>query len=134
MARRTSGNVRHAPDGKVMRDVYSPDGTLEGTQTSDDTPKKKHKAWLFHIQEIQEGARAAAERRKPNSRPLRTLARRQNAKKKQESQPTNLSLYAHCLRAFTSGRLVWDRSEPRSKKYNTELSCLQSRLLRNEML
>ena len=42
----------------------------------------------------------------PTRRPPATLARRQNAEKKQESQPANLSLYAHCLRAFTWYRAI----------------------------
>ena len=52
-----------------------------------------------------------------------------NSKKKQESQPANPSLYAHCMRAFTSGRLAWDRSEPGSKKYNPRTCAGLGRLL-----
>ena len=40
MNRRTSGNARFAPDGEMMRDLSSPGGTLEDTQTFDGTPKK----------------------------------------------------------------------------------------------
>ena len=95
MARRTSGNVRFAPDGKVMRDIYSPDGTLEGTQTLDDTPQKKHKAWLF---QIQEGASAAAKRRKLNSQAVKVA--RKKAKREEESgEPAHDSLGVRALLA-----------------------------------
>ena len=95
MARRTSGNVRFAPDGKVMRDIYSPDGTLEGTQTLDDTPQKKHKAWLF---QIQVGASAAAKRRKLNSQAVKVA--RKKAKREEESgEPAHDSLGVRALHA-----------------------------------
>ena len=80
MAQRKTGNLRHAPDGKVMGGVYSPGGTLEGTRTFDDTPKKEHKAWLF---QIQEGASAAAKRRKLNSQAVKGA--RKKAKREEES-------------------------------------------------
>ena len=80
MAQRKTGNVRHAPDGKVMGDVYSPGGTLEGTRTFDDAPKKEHKAWLF---QIQEGASAAAKRRKLNSQAVKNA--RKKAKREEKT-------------------------------------------------
>ena len=78
-----------------MRDVYSPDGTLEGTQTPDDTPQKKHKAWLF---QIQEGAKAAAKRRKLNSQAVKVA--RKKAKREEESGgPAHDSLGVRALHA-----------------------------------
>ena len=47
MKKRTFGNVRLAPDGNMLRDVSSHDGTVEDTQTLRDTPLKQHKAWLY---------------------------------------------------------------------------------------
>ena len=96
MARRTSGNVRHAPDGKVMRDVYSPGGTLEGTQTFADTPQKKHKAWLF---EIQEGASEAAKRRKLNSQAVKN-ARKKAKREEKTGKPARES---PAVRALVAG-------------------------------
>ena len=78
-----------------MRDVYSPDGTLEGTQTFDDTPQKKHKAWLF---QIQEGASAAAKRRKLNSQAVSNVRKKFKAKEK-SGEPVRESLAVRALLA-----------------------------------
>ena len=80
MAHRKTGNVRLAPDGKMMRDASFPGGTLVGTQTYGDTPEKKHKAWLLNIQE---DARAAAGHRKLNSQAVK------NARKKAKREEKN---------------------------------------------
>ena len=78
-----------------MRDVYSPGGTLEGTQTFDDTPKKNNKAWLF---QIQEDARAAAGHRKLNSQAVKNA--RKKAKREEESgEPAHDSLGVRALLA-----------------------------------
>ena len=96
MAQRKTGNVRLAPDGNMMRDASSPGGTLEGTQTFADTPQKKHKAWLF---QIQEGASEAAKRRKLNSQAVKNA--RKKAKREEESgEPARESL---AVRAFHAG-------------------------------
>ena len=95
MAQRKTGNVRLAPDGNMMRDASSPGGTLEGTQTFADTPQKKHKAWLF---QIQEGASAAAKRRKLNSQAVKVA--RKKAKREEESgEPARDSLGVRALLA-----------------------------------
>ena len=95
MAHRKTGNVRLAPDGKMMRDASSPGGTLEGTQTYDDTPQKMHMAWLLNIQE---DARAAAGHRKLNSQAAKVA--RKKAKRKEESgEPARESLDVRALLA-----------------------------------
>ena len=132
MAQRKTGNVRLAPDGNMMRDASSPGGTLVGTQTYGDTPEKKHKAWLFNIQE---DARAAAGHRKLNSQAVKNARKKAKREEKTGKRPANLPLYAHWLRAFPSSRLLaWDRSEPSCKRRSPRNCAEQSRLLRNEML
>ena len=96
MARRTSGNARHAPDGNMMRDAFSPGGTLEGTQTFADTPQKKHKAWLF---QIQEGASEAAKRRKLNSQAVK-VARKKAKREEKTGKPARES---PAVRALVAG-------------------------------
>ena len=57
--------------------------------------KKNHKAWLFHIQE---GARAAAERRKLNSKAVKSA--RKKAKLEEETgEPARESLALRALHA-----------------------------------
>ena len=132
MAQRKTGNVRLASDGKMMRDASSPGGTLVGTQTYGDTPEKNTRHGCSTSKRTPARQRGTAN---STRRPSRTLARRQNAKKKQESEPANLPLYAHWLRAFPSSRLLaWDRSEPSCKRHSPRKCAEQSRLLRNEML
>jgi len=63
------------------------------------TPLKKHKAWLQH--DIPQGARAAAGRRILNSQAIKNARKKAKREENQESQPKNLSVYAHCMRAFT---------------------------------
>ena len=103
MARRTFGNVRLAPDGKMLRDVSSPGGTVEDTQTLRDTPHKQHKAWLYD-----EGATtgaaaddtgattgAAAERRKLNSKAISNVRKKaKNADKSEEPARESLTVRA----------------------------------------
>ena len=96
MARRTYGNGRFAPDGKITRGALSPGGTLEGTQTLDGTPLKKHKARLFRIQE---GARAAAERRKRNSQAIKNARK----KAKREEETGELARESLAVRALLAG-------------------------------
>ena len=79
-----------------MRDAYSPDRTLEGTQTPDDTPQKKHKAWLF---QIQEGASAAAKRRKLNSQAVKN-ARKKAKREEKTGKPARES---PAVRALVAG-------------------------------
>ena len=106
MARRTFGNVRLAPDGKMLRDVSSPGGTVEDTQTLRDTPDKQHKAWLYD-----EGAttgaaaddtgattRAAAERRKVNSKAISNVRKKAKAADK-SGEPVRESLAVRALLA-----------------------------------
>ena len=106
MSRRNFGNVRLAPDGKMIRDVFSPSGTLKDTQTLVDTPDKQHKAWLYD-----EGATtgaaaddtgattgAAAECRKLNSKAISNV--RKKAKKADKSEePARESLAVRALLA-----------------------------------
>ena len=106
MARRTFGNVRLAPDGKMLRDVSSPGGTVEDTQTLRDTPDKQHKAWQYD-----EGATtgaaaddtgattgAAAERRKLNSQAVSNIRKKFKAKEK-SGEPVRESLAVRALLA-----------------------------------
>jgi hypothetical protein len=105
MARRTFGNVRLAPD-KMLRDVSSPGGTVEDTQTLRDTPHKQHKAWLYD-----EGATtgaaaddtgattgAAAERRKLNSKAISNVRKKAKAADK-SGEPVRESLAVRALLA-----------------------------------
>ena len=96
MAQRKTGNVRLAPDGNMMRDASSPGGTLEGTQTFADTPQKKHKAWLF---QIQEGASEAAKRRKLNSQAVKN-ARKKAKREEKTGKPARES---PAVRALVAG-------------------------------
>ena len=134
MKKRTFGNVRLAPDGKMLRDVSSHDGTVEDTQTLRDTPLKQHKAWLYDegatngaaaddtgagAAADDTGATTAAERRKLNSQAVSNVRKKFKAKEKSgEPVRESLSLYAHCLQAFTSGRLARDRSDSRRKEHS----------------
>ena len=95
MARRKFDNVRLAPDGKMVRDVPSPRGTLEDTQTLVDTPHKQHKAWLYHT-----GATtgAAAERRKLNSKAISNVHKKAKAADK-SGEPVRESLAVRALLA-----------------------------------
>ena len=95
MAQRKTGNVRLAPDGNMMRDASSPGGTLEGTQTFADTPQKKHKAWLF---QIQEGASEAAKRRKLNSQAVKN-ARKKAKREEKTGKPARESPAVRALAA-----------------------------------
>ena len=79
----------------MERDASSPGGTLEGTQTFADTPQKKHKAWLF---QIQEGARVAAKRRKLNSQAVSNVRKKFKAKEK-SGEPVRESLAVRALLA-----------------------------------
>ena len=131
MARRTFGNVRLAPDGKMLRDVSSPGGTVEDTQTLRDTPDKQHKAWLYD-EGATTGAAAddtgATTRRKLNSEAVSNIRKKFKAKEKSgEPVRESLSLYAHCLRAFTTGRLARDRSDSRRKTHSPRKSAELSR-------
>jgi len=96
MAQRKTGNVRLARDGKMMRDASSPGGTLVGTQTYGDTPEKKHKAWLFNIQE---DARAAAGHRKLNSQAVKN-ARKKAKREEKTGKPARES---PAVRALVAG-------------------------------
>ena len=106
MKKRTFGNVRLAPDGKMLRDVSSPGGTVEDTQTLRDTPDKQHKAWLYD-----EGATtgaaaddtgattgAAAERRKLNSKAISNVHKKAKAADK-SGEPVRESLAVRALLA-----------------------------------
>ena len=75
MARRKFDNVRLAPDGKMIRDAFSPGGTFADTQTLADTPNKRNMAWQY---DIPPGAitGAVAERHKANGKAYRAFARR----------------------------------------------------------
>ena len=72
MARRKFGNVRLAPDGKMIRAVSSPGETFADTQTLADTPNKRNMAWQY---DIPPGATtgAAGERRKLNAHAIRNV-------------------------------------------------------------
>jgi len=96
MAQRKTGNVRLARDGKMMRDASSPGGTLVGTQTYGDTPEKKHKAWLFNIQE---DARAAAGHRKLNSQAVKNARK----KAKREEKTGKRARESPAVRALVAG-------------------------------
>ena len=106
MARRKFGNVRLAPDGKMLRDVSSPGGTVEDTQTLRDTPDKQHKAWQYD-----EGATtgaaaddtgattgAGAERRKLNSKAISNVRKKFKAADK-SGEPVRESLAVRALLA-----------------------------------
>ena len=106
MARRKFGNVRLAPDGKMIRYVSSPSGTFEDTQTLVDTPHKQHKAWLYDVGATTGAAAddtgattgAAAERRKLNSQAISNV--RKKAKSADKSgEPVRESLDVRALLA-----------------------------------
>ena len=101
MARRTFGNVRLAPDGKMLRDVSSPGGTHEDTQTLRDTPDKQHKAWLYD-EGATTGAAAddtgATTRRKLNSQAVSNIRKKFKAKEK-SGEPVRESLAVRALLA-----------------------------------
>ena len=104
MARRTFGNVRLAPDGKMLRDVASPGGTVEDTQTLRDTPDKQHKAWQYDegattgAAADDTGATTAAERRKLNSQAVSNVRKKFKAKEK-SGEPVRESLAVRALLA-----------------------------------
>ena len=90
----------------MRRDVASPGGTVEDTQTLRDTPLKKHKAWLYD-----EGATtgaaaddtgattgAAAERRKLNSQAVSNVRKKFKAADK-SGEPVRESLAVRALLA-----------------------------------
>jgi hypothetical protein len=115
MKKRTFGNVRLAPDGKMLRDVSSHDGTVEDTQTLRDTPLKQHKAWLYDegatngaaADDTGAGAAAddtgattgaAAERRKLNSQAVSNVRKKAKAADK-SGEPVRESLAVRALLA-----------------------------------
>jgi hypothetical protein len=113
MKKRTFGNVRLAPDGKMLRDVSSHDGTVEDTQTLRDTPLKQHKAWLYDegatngaaaddtgagAAADDTGATTAAERRKLNSQAVSNVRKKFKAKEK-SGEPVRESLAVRALLA-----------------------------------
>ena len=114
MKKRTFGNVRLAPDGKMLRDVSSHDGTVEDTQTLRDTPLKQHKAWLYDegatngaaADDTGAGAAAddtgattaAAERRKLNSKAISNVRKKAKAADK-SGEPVRESLAVRALLA-----------------------------------
>ena len=99
MTRRKFGNVRLAPDGKMIRDVSSPSGTFEDTQTLGDTPDKQHKAWLYDEGD-DTGATtgAAAERRKLNSKAISNVRKKAKGADK-SGEPVRESLAVRALLA-----------------------------------